>query len=441
LALTARADKVGLYGEAVAALVLAKQSYESGLAAAKTALDKASGADTKKQLSLEKSRAEFEKLLAAMKELAKTDCVDALAALAGVDTAAKALNALVDKHAECKDLLEVTGRADNGYLAELAYNSPPSAQTRDALAKYRAVMRLFHGGQYDACIAAFQQLRLGIAALKLAVAEADATSSPKAIAAATEFETLAGGKKLSALSTAETQLLVVELKKLPLSKQTDLLAALHGPSTELDGEGRLMQMAMYKAMTLDQAFKQEDQKKRDAYREVLADDTDIQDAVDDWNSVGVSGQPKVSRESKQKVFEKVLQVQSEAYDIPVPGIRWYDGANGDFGGFNTTSGIISLNTLYLDNAEEMINTILHENTHNYQDQLAKRYFAGDIQKTDPIYEQAKAFALTHHMDAYVDNDESPAVYKIQPEEMHAWDAGDKEAPALLRQLADAKAKR
>jgi hypothetical protein len=228
---------------------------------------------------------------------------------------------------------------------------------------------------------------------------------------------------------------------LSLSEQTDLLADLHGPSTALDAEGRLMQKAMYKAMTLDDKFKKDDEKKRKAYREELAGDEEIQDAVSDWNAKDKKGNPVVSMETKQKVFAKVLASQCKAYDIPVPAIRWYAGDKGDYGGFNTTSGIISLNTRYLGDAKEMIDTILHENSHNYQDQLAKRYFAGEIKKTDPVYEQAKAFALTHHMDAYVDSDEDGDVYETQPEEMHAWEVGGTESKKLMKGLRRAKRKR
>ena len=75
--------------------------------------------------------------------------------------------------------------------------------------------------------------------------------------------------------------------------------------------------------------------------------------------------------------------------------------------------------------------MIHENTHNYQDELVKRYIAGDIKESDPLYEQARTFAATHHMDAYVDSDEDRQGYEKQPEEAQAWEAGDNEAKKLL----------
>lgn len=441
-ALATLADKVRLYLEAAAAQATAKAAYEKGLASHKADLDKANAADTAERLPLEKAKSEYEKRRDAMLKLAAdADYARATAALDGVADAAKALNVLVAKYEACVTLLYGDGKADRSYLDDLDRNSPPSTQTRDALAQYKALMRQFHGGQYDECVAAFKELRKGIADLKKAVAEADKVAQPKADAAAKKFEKLAGDKKLSTLNATDTVKLVAELKKLPQAEQAQMLADLHGPSGKLDAEGRLMQRAMYKAMTLDTKFKQEDQKKRDAYRADIEKDTETQDAVSDWNAKDAGGKDKVSMQTKQKVFEKVLIAQSKAYDIPVPAIRWYAGKAGSYGSFNTTSGIISLNTRYLSDPQEMIDTILHENAHNFQDQLVKRFFAGEIKESDPMYEQAKTFAMTHHWDAYVTFKEDSGVYEAQPEEMHAWDSGRSEAPKLMRELAAAKAKR
>src|SRR5690606_21785485 len=105
---------------------------------------------------------------------------------------------------------------------------------------------------------------------------------------------------------------------------------------------------------------------------------------------------------------------------------------GDFGGFSADTTRISLNRRYLNDPKEMVDTILHENTHNFQDELVKRFIAGKIPTTDPMYNQAKTFAITHHWDAYVKSSEDGPAYKAQPEEMQAWEVGGNESKKLIK---------
>ena len=202
-----------------------------------------------------------------------------------------------------------------------------------------------------------------------------------------------------------------------------------------------MHEAMFKAMQLDEEFKKADKKVRDKYQQELQGDKELKEAVTNWNRKDAKGNPLVDLETKQKMLQKVLETQSKAYGIDVPEIEWYAGKAGDFGGFSANTTRISLNTRYINNAEEMINTIIHENTHNYQDELVKQFVAGKIKKDDPRYEQAKTFAVTHHWDAYENGDIDGAAYKAQPEEMHAWDAGDTEAKEPVQSYKKPKKKK
>lgn len=74
--------------------------------------------------------------------------------------------------------------------------------------------------------------------------------------------------------------------------------------------------------------------------------------------------------------------------------------------------------------------VIHENAHNFQDELVRQYVDGKISKSDPMYEQAKTFAATYGDDAYVEVTEDPMAYEFQPKEMHATDAGIFGADAL-----------
>lgn len=429
---------VGTAAKSAVTLETQYKSYKSELAKIQAGIDEAMNLSTEDMLPLETAKATFQQKHAALTPLLlKGDYLGAQALLQGVKDSAKAASDLRAKYDHCITAVLVTGGPDFAYLQKLANDAPPSGAIKDALFGYKDMMRKLYQGDYAGCEKDFKTLQGQIAAVKLALTESDKTAKPKALLAAKKVEDLAGGKKLSTLSDQEKAALVLELKKLPLKDQTDILADLHGSSEPVDAEGRLIQIALYQAMKLDENFEKEDAKKRKAYSEELAADTEIQDTVEDWNAVK-DGKPVVSVAQQQAVLEKILKAQSKVYNIPVPVIRWYDGDAGDFGGFNTTSGIISLNNRYLSDPQEMINTVLHENTHNYQDQLVKRFFNGEIPESDPLYLQAKTFAVSHHMDAYVKGSEDGPAYKGQPEEMHAWGAGDTEAPKLLAALRQAK---
>jgi hypothetical protein len=75
--------------------------------------------------------------------------------------------------------------------------------------------------------------------------------------------------------------------------------------------------------------------------------------------------------------------------------------------------------------------VLHENTHNFHDNLRRKYLNGEIDKRDPMYEQAKMFALNYSENGYVTEAENNAAYQLQPTELHAHDAGDKGAIAIV----------
>ena len=84
--------------------------------------------------------------------------------------------------------------------------------------------------------------------------------------------------------------------------------------------------------------------------------------------------------------------------------------------------------------DDSLDTIIHENTHNYQHKLVARLEAGEIRPTDPEYNQAVLFQL--NFAGYLEStDEGHEAYAKQPVEMHAWLAGG-EAHRLF--LDDAK---
>ena len=410
-----------------------KESYEKERAAEDTLLTEADGVDHDDFFELKKAESDYEAAAKQLDELVSgCQFEEARTKLKEVSGLAKSLVEMrkgYDKyHTELSKV-----ESDIDYVMELRDNSPPNDDWKSELGLYNAMIANYNNGKFDQAIKDMKTLQTKVKSLKKRVAEHDKKAKPAAEAAEKELEKLTGGKSLSSLSSAETDQLVEKLKKLKPEKQRQLLVDLHGPSTALTDEQRLMQRALYSSMQLDEKFKKEDKKTRDQYHKELKSDKELQNAVNNWNKTK-DGQPVVDLETKKKMIDKILKAQSKAYGIDVPKVDWYTGSEGDFGGFQADKNLISLNTFYLNNAKEMIDTVIHENTHNYQDELAKQFVDGKIKKTDPRYEQAKTFAMLHHWDAYVPPDEDSDVYKIQPEEMQAWDAGGTESTRLLKSL-------
>lgn len=419
----------------------AKKAYEKAAAAEEANFKKADGTDPDKHFELTKHQKSYQDGKKSLDGLVKAESwSDALAKLPEIAALATAYVELRKAYDDYK-AAEKKAAADINYLDSLNDQLPPGDKWDAELTLYKQMINNYHTGKFAEALATMKTLLGKIADLKKRVAESDKKTEPIATAATEEIRKLAGGKDVSKLTAAESAELVKKLKKLSPAKQRELLEQMHGPSSALSTEQRHMQAAMFKAMDLDKEFKKADAKVRDKYQQELQKDKELKEAVTNWNRKDDKGNPLVDLETKQKMLQKVLETQSKAYGIDVPEIEWYAGKAGDFGGFSANTTRISLNTRYINNAEEMINTIIHENTHNYQDELVKQFVAGKIKKDDPRYEQAKTFAVTHHWDAYENGDIDSAAYKAQPEEMHAWDAGDTEAKELVQSFKKPKKKK
>lgn len=409
----------------------AKEAYDQSAATEQPHIDAADGTDPDDHYKLKQAQEAYIKADKAHKAAVKAEnWEEALAKLTEAATLAKEYVELRKAYDTYKSEIAKV-QSDMDYVEELRDNSPATGGFAAETTLYTQMINNYNQGKFTEAVAQMKTLAGKVADLKTRVTAADAEAQPKADAATKEIKDLAGGKDLTTLTTAEQDALVEELKKLTPDKQRQLLEDMHGPSAKLTAEQREMQIAMYKAMTLDEDFKKEDAKIREQYQTELQNDEELKSAIQDWKKTDAEGNPLVDFEKKKQMFQKILETQSKAYGIDVPEIEWYPGDEGDFGGFSADTTRISLNTRYLDNPKEMMDTIIHENTHNYQDELVKKFVAGDLKEGDPMYEQAKTFAVTHHWDAYVPPREDGDAYEKQPEEMQAWDAGGTESTKLM----------
>ncbi len=323
---------------------------------------------------------------------------------------------------------------DYEYVRNLAENAPPNPSWNEELSLLDSYKHHFHDGDFDQALIDLRALLPKIPALRLKVAASDTAALPKAVAAAREIRGLVGATNVAGLSEAELFNLQEKLAKLSPKKQRQLLkdlhahsaplATMHNLSAELNlGELNVMQQVLYQSIELDKNFVKQDQKFRDSYESELAGDPEFTDAITNWNATDARGKQIVDREAKEKSLQRVLAAQCRAYGIDTPKIEWTDLGENVYGKFGDDTDRLVLNPRYLDKPRMMVEVVLHENAHHFQDVLVKKYMNGQINKRDPLYLQAELFAITEGENAYVGPDANYAAYEMQPVEKHAIEVG------------------
>jgi hypothetical protein len=223
------------------------------------------------------------------------------------------------------------------------------------------------------------------------------------------------------------------LKTKPTKEKLDLLEQMRGEGRELTPEERKVQRAVYNSIDYDPDFKRVDESRRGALIEELGKDTEVMEARKGW-----AGK---TTEQRLAVLMRVLKAECRIYGMPEPVVRLFNEPPGDEGFFSSSSGTLNLNThpdSGFSDFKEAVDTVVHENMHNYQYFLAQRLEEGLLEPGDPEYAEAQIFAANDAPYGYVDTDEEPDPdeaeknpYKTQPLEAHAWDTGDGVAKGLL----------
>ena len=204
------------------------------------------------------------------------------------------------------------------------------------------------------------------------------------------------------------------------AEKVAMLKALRGQKEKLTDKQRELQRKIYAAMDMDPEFVAIDDQRRAELTEAIKADKELMDAKDDWASTDIS--------KRIALLQKTLVKECEIYGMPVPTVQTFEEPMpGDLGSFNPGTNVIRINvhpSATFDDFYDTIDTIVHENAHNYQDYLVTRLTEGLIQPGDPDYKQAIMFASNSVAQSYVDGAEDREIYEKQPLEEHAWKTGD-----------------
>jgi hypothetical protein len=225
------------------------------------------------------------------------------------------------------------------------------------------------------------------------------------------------------------------LAQLPNKQKIGLLKALSTP----EGEGKMPSPEMKRLYTamgkagLDEEFENRDKPKRD---KVLAE---LKDKVGKYRE----NWKKLPPEDRKKAMQEALAIHCKEFKInPAPEIKLFrevptdspklKGKLSNEGFYDVEDDKLYINekASQFDDFAEAMDTVVHENTHNYQHRLIKLIDDGKLTEGHPLYDQAMFFKLNNLPGCYADTDhlvkkEGPDydAYKGQPMEAHAWKAG------------------
>jgi hypothetical protein len=206
-----------------------------------------------------------------------------------------------------------------------------------------------------------------------------------------------------------------------------LLDALRGQKEKLTDKQRELQRKIYASMEMDAEFLAQDDKRRADLTKAISEDKELMAAKDKWATMDVA--------KRIALLQKTLKTECAIYGMPVPTVQVFEEPMpGDLGSFNSGTNVIRINvhpTATFNDFHDTIDTIVHENAHNYQGYLVTRLNEGLLNPGDPEYKQALMFASNSVAQSYVNGDEDHAIYKKQPLEDHAWKTGDGVKYALI----------
>lgn len=201
---------------------------------------------------------------------------------------------------------------------------------------------------------------------------------------------------------------------------------------------------LLKSMKLDKKFLDDYAKKSEAVADDLAGDDDLKEAKKNWKEWSKDAESREKNFPKVKaLMEKIVAIQCKQLGMPVPEVEIYEEPTkpGSCGYFSPNDGKIHINK-YADatwDLKELIDTMTHENTHNYQDRMIKQLHDGQIKEGDDTYMPAVMFELNGGPGGYITPDEARQIgdrgaYDAQPMESHAWKTGGEIAQRTIGKL-------
>jgi hypothetical protein len=189
---------------------------------------------------------------------------------------------------------------------------------------------------------------------------------------------------------------------------------------------KVAQRTIYRDTPLTPEFMKDEAEKRQKLIDEIQSDPETANARENWDTLSVY--------DKRNYLQSVADKQAEIFGfktVPISASMDQPAANGLItnGYFDPSKNEIVLNkdasASLSTSFKASVDLIVHENAHNYQDQLAQKSAAGKIPESDPTYEQSKLFAVNGEPDGYVTAivESDLADYRAQPMERNSWEIG------------------
>lgn len=228
------------------------------------------------------------------------------------------------------------------------------------------------------------------------------------------------------------------LDQIKLIKQVQIPAE---PDGKLTADQKKALSKIFRSIKMEKEFQEHDKAARKDILESLVKETELTKARDNWNKTTVLGA------DKKKAIKKAQDLQCARLGFTPDPIQYASLDDNQYGVCSGKTVKISTEPKCANDFNEMMDTIIHETTHAYQDFLVDELNDGKLKTDDPRYAQAWLFKLNKGQ-AYLDApptisdadrkiparkkayDEAYAGYKDQPMELHAWKAGNEAGRAF-----------
>lgn len=228
-----------------------------------------------------------------------------------------------------------------------------------------------------------------------------------------------------------------DLTHLTLKRRIELIADLRR-GDEASREDRRDAIAMlYTVTELDEKFMKKDDQRREQVHEGLKNSPILNQAWQEWNK------PLPKREKlevRRKAIQEALEIQCAALGInPVPAVEYFSEPTAQVDADHKLScaGYFQKGKLYIndesasfDDFDDVLDTVIHENTHNYQSTLVEKLEAGEIKEGDDEYEQVLLFQL-NAVDGHFEGNNRPTTLLMQRLEKGEIKEGDPEYAAAV----------
>jgi hypothetical protein len=251
----------------------------------------------------------------------------------------------------------------------------------------------------------------------------------KALLAEVKQLTAGGAEKARAAAARVKRATPEELEQLSGAERIAMLTDLRRGGGIYDEECKAALIKAFESMPLENDFRRKDDAMRRQILDNLKASDVLQQARREWDTL-----PK---EKRFEVLQEALKIQCQGMGIPdneLPPIKRFSDPAAQVTEHKklTCTGYQADGALYIndqssnfDDFDGILDTVIHENTHNYQHRLVAKLESDppQLKPGDPDYNQAVLFQMNFGP-GYLEGDGADReAYELQPTERHAWLAG------------------